>query len=140
MNGRLYDPVLGRFLCPDNYVQMPEGSFILGNKNTVADATNATFQHEYGHYLQSQTMGWGYMFKVAIPSFVSAAVKKSENHKYRSFERDANNRAFKYFNKYVKGFYVSKDEYPHNSHGWNFIKNPLVDKTEREKYVNYYDL
>ena len=26
MNGRLYDPVLGRFLSPDNYVQMPESS------------------------------------------------------------------------------------------------------------------
>lgn len=26
MNGRLYDPVLGRFLSPDNYVQMPDNS------------------------------------------------------------------------------------------------------------------
>ena len=26
MNGRLYDPVLGRFLSPDNYVQAPESS------------------------------------------------------------------------------------------------------------------
>lgn len=26
MKGRLYDPVLGRFLSPDNYVQMPENS------------------------------------------------------------------------------------------------------------------
>ena len=26
MNGRLYDPVLGRFLSPDNYVQMPDFS------------------------------------------------------------------------------------------------------------------
>ena len=26
MNGRLYDPVLGRFFSPDNYVQMPENS------------------------------------------------------------------------------------------------------------------
>ena len=24
MNGRLYDPVLGRFFSPDNYVQMPD--------------------------------------------------------------------------------------------------------------------
>ena len=24
MNGRLYDPILGRFLSPDNYVQMPD--------------------------------------------------------------------------------------------------------------------
>ena len=26
MNGRLYDPVLGRFLSPDNYVQLPDFS------------------------------------------------------------------------------------------------------------------
>ena len=26
MNGRLYDPALGRFLSPDNYVQMPDNS------------------------------------------------------------------------------------------------------------------
>jgi len=26
MNGRLYDPVVGRFLSPDNYVQMPDFS------------------------------------------------------------------------------------------------------------------
>ena len=26
MNGRLYDPVLGRFFSPDSYVQMPENS------------------------------------------------------------------------------------------------------------------
>lgn len=26
MNGRMYDPLLGRFLSPDNYVQMPENS------------------------------------------------------------------------------------------------------------------
>ena len=26
MNGRLYDPLLGRFLSPDNYVQMPDNS------------------------------------------------------------------------------------------------------------------
>lgn len=26
MNGRLYDPVLGRFFSPDNYLQMPDNS------------------------------------------------------------------------------------------------------------------
>jgi RHS repeat-associated protein len=26
MNGRLYDPVVGRFLSPDNYVQMPDNT------------------------------------------------------------------------------------------------------------------
>ena len=30
MNGRLYDPWLGRFLSPDNYVQMPNNSQSFG--------------------------------------------------------------------------------------------------------------
>ena len=30
MNGRLYDPVIGRFLSPDNYVQLPDFSWVIG--------------------------------------------------------------------------------------------------------------
>ena len=30
MNGRLYDPVLGRFFSPDSYVQMPGNSQSFG--------------------------------------------------------------------------------------------------------------
>ncbi len=44
MNGRLYDPVLGRMLSPDNYVQMPDNtqnfnrySYVLNNPLKYTD-------------------------------------------------------------------------------------------------------
>ncbi|MDZ7743887.1 MAG: hypothetical protein U5Q03_19680 [Bacteroidota bacterium] len=43
------------------------GSYING-RNLVADPyTDDLFRHEYGHVLQSQLMGWGYIPNVAIP-------------------------------------------------------------------------
>lgn len=120
------------------------GSFIVGNRQTVADPNNTTFQHEYGHYLQSQEMGLGYMFGVGIPSFVSAI--KEDNHKFKSFERDANWKAFVYFNKHLgDAFYTSPEDWdaiknhltPHSS-GWNFWGNPLVKEgTSHDHYVDY---
>ena len=50
MNGRLYDPVLGRFLSPDNYVQMPDNSqsfnrysYCLNNPLKYTDASGELF-------------------------------------------------------------------------------------------------
>jgi hypothetical protein len=40
--------------------------------------------HEYGHYLQSQSMGWAYLFKVGLPSFFSAKNSR-ENYAYREY-------------------------------------------------------
>jgi RHS repeat-associated protein len=34
------------------------GSYIIGGNSIRADANNPLFQHEYGHYIQSQKMGW----------------------------------------------------------------------------------
>ncbi len=48
------------------------GSYILGGRDLRADPNNPLFQHEYGHYLQSQSMGWGYIPRVGIPSLMSA--------------------------------------------------------------------
>lgn len=73
-------------------------NFIIGDEDTWADPNNSTFQHEYGHYLQSQALGWAYFSKVAFPSLLSAS-KKDGKHRYRPFEQDANYRAFKYFKK-----------------------------------------
>ena len=63
-----------------------------GNRGLYADPHNRLFQHEYGHYLQSQSMG---------PAF-------------QPFEQDANRRAFLYFNKNVDGFYQTEEEYLYN--------------------------
>ena len=110
------------------------GSYIAGGNSIEADPNNSLFQHEYGHYLQSQEMGLAYLAKVGIPSIRSAIVSGPGEHKYRSFERDANFRAFKYFNKNVDGFYESASG-TFDGTGWNFYYNPLLN--EENKYVDY---
>jgi hypothetical protein len=98
--------------------------------------------------LQSQDLGWSYLFKVGIPSLVSAA-KKDGNHKYKHFEQDANRRAFMYFNKNVDGFYQTEEQNQANRDaglriGWDFDKNPLdvnrIGSNSRRQYLDYYNL
>ena len=50
MNGRLYEPVLGRFFSPDNYVQMPGNSqnfnrysYCLNNPLKYTDPSGESF-------------------------------------------------------------------------------------------------
>lgn len=50
MNGRLYDPILGRFLSPDNYVQLPDFSqsfnrysYCLNNPSKYTDSSGELF-------------------------------------------------------------------------------------------------
>jgi hypothetical protein len=38
--------------------------------------------HKYGHYIQSQSMGWAYLPKVGIPSFLSV-MRSEDNYAYR---------------------------------------------------------
>jgi RHS repeat-associated protein len=70
------------------------------------------YMHEYGHYLQSQAYGWGYLVSVGLPSAIS--IKKSklitdkpnpnffETHDIQWFERRANKKAEEYFRKNYK--------------------------------------
>ena len=74
-------------------------NFIIGGKNLVAENGNELFQHEYGHYLQSEVLGPLYMSKVAIPSLFSKNTLSSPHHNNPA-EQDANIRAFKYFKEY----------------------------------------
>lgn len=117
------------------------GSYILGARGLTADPNNSLFQHEYGHYLQSQSMGWGYLSRVGIPSLFDAG--GSGKHKYHPIEQDANLRAFKYFNEHVEGFYQTSEEYFRNrtnkiQKGWDFRSNPLdPSKTDSWRYWDY---
>ena len=116
------------------------GSYIMGGSKVEADANNTTFQHEYGHYLQSQEMGWGYLSRVAVPSIMSASTD-SYNHKCYSVETDANRRAFEYFSKNVDGFFEdSKNSEPNL--GWNFIKHPMTgdSKFSLSSFTNMKDV
>lgn len=112
------------------------GSFISGSNSLKADPNNSIFQHEYGHYLQSQAMGWGYLSRIAIPSIISA--KNHKNHDFQPFEQDANRRAFLYFNKNVDGFYKT-EENKNDIYGWNFNNNPLDinHSSIRNTYIDY---
>jgi len=115
------------------------GPYISGNNTIEADPNNSLFQHEYGHYLQSQSMGWAYISRVGIPSLMSA---NDGYHKYQPFEQDANRRAFAYFNKHVSGFYKSPEDQSiyGNSKGWNFYDNPLdVNHIGANSRYDYYD-
>lgn len=123
----LYQPHWGAFTS---------GSFINGERGLYADPNNTLFQHEYGHYLQSQSMGWGYLPRVGIPSLMSA-MKKDGLHKYQQTEQDANRRAFLYFNKHVDGFYKSESE-KRDKRGWDFDINPL-DVNHTATSGTYYD-
>jgi hypothetical protein len=111
-------------------------NYIIGSRKLSANPHNSLFQHEYGHYLQSQEMGPAYLNRVGIPSLLSV-----DNHNYHPVEQDANRRAFLYFNKYVDGFYKSKEKLYDNTYGWNFKENPLDINNSNSpgQYVDYYD-
>lgn len=117
-------------------------SFINGSHSLAADPNNVLFQHEYGHYLQSQSMGPAYLSRIGIPSIMGAASFNDGNHDFQPYEQDANRRAFLYFNKHVEGFYQTEEQYNSNPNiGWNFYENPLdVNHTAtRGEYYDYND-
>ncbi|MEL6671844.1 MAG: FG-GAP-like repeat-containing protein [Bacteroidota bacterium] len=103
------------------------GSFIIGDNTMVADPNNPLFQHEYGHYLQSQEMGPAYFARIGIPSVISASTDPG-NHDWHPVEQDANRRAFLYFNERIPGFQDDADlssDFARLNLGWDFDRNPL---------------
>lgn len=102
---------------------MTLGNYIHGSTELGADPTNATFQHEYGHYLQSQSFGLGYMSKVAVPSLFSAG--SDHDHEFYIVEQDANARSIKYMNK--RGVL-----------DWDFEKHPIGSDVSRWEMENIY--
>ena len=85
------------------------GSYINGVRGLEARPDKPLFQHEYGHYRQSQSSGWFYMSKYAIPSALS-----SGKHGQNPVEQDANVRALEYFNNRIENF-----------RGWDFSINKI---------------
>jgi RHS repeat-associated protein len=102
------------------------GSFINGDNQLRADPCNHLFQHEYGHYIQSQNFGIFYLSRYGIPSGLNCLGDK--NHDNHPVEQDANIRAFKYFNKYI-------DSYS----GWDFDSNPIIGYDNSLPYNNPYN-
>lgn len=97
-----------------NWNAVTLGGYINGDESLEASPYNVLFQHEYGHYLQSQEMGYAYLQRVGLPSLLS---KDPKTHKYHPIEIDANRRAFMYFNQNV--FTEGNIDY------WIIRRNPL---------------
>lgn len=129
-----------------------QGSYIDFYRSNGTRVFNSLFQHEYGHYLQSQSLGLGYLIRVGVPSFLQASF--GGNHDFMNYEQDANMRAFRYFNENVPGFYTSPDEYntQYNDRNiasqkgekyrwpkWNFEENPLTLKDKYNLMIWYVD-
>jgi RHS repeat-associated protein len=99
MNGRLYDPVIGRFFSPDNFVQMPEFSqsynrysYCLNNPLKYVDPTgqlywlpgmdndgNVTYTSEKGDNLHTFQKQFGVKGKDALAIFKQAGLSTAEN-------------------------------------------------------------
>jgi RHS repeat-associated protein len=99
------------------------GSYINGQRGIQADPNNWLFQHEYGHYLQSQSSGWFYLPKYAIPSFIDAAT--SSDHDHHAVEQNANVRAYMYFKKHVTDFNVPDAAGNYINGKWHELDNPI---------------
>ena len=84
------------------------GTYIQGQRGIQADPKNILFQHEYGHYLQSQTSGLFYFSKYGLPSVFSKG--NNEKHGYHPAEVDANVRALTYFMEKEPGFTLANWE------------------------------
>lgn len=102
-----------------NYINISSPDGVPLDKNGhFSPMENPLYMHEYGHYIQSQEYGWGYLFSVGIPSLVSAGITNKgkrvtitelninkpitiSKHRTRWYERKANKKARDYFvNKY----------------------------------------
>ncbi len=123
----------------DDWGAVAQGSFIVGNSTLEANPNNPLFQHEYGHYLQSQAMGIAYYPRIGIPSILS---DNEAGHDFHPVEQDANRRAFLYFNRNVENFLNDIDLTsidPTNNLGWDFFRNPLnVDRSNtRLQHVDF---
>lgn len=68
------------------------GSFIIGDMTMLPNENDILMQHEYGHYLQSRSMGWGYLTRVGLPSLLDSGC-----HAIHPVEIDANRRARHFF-------------------------------------------
>jgi RHS repeat-associated protein len=95
------------------------GSFINGGRRLEADPNNTLFQHEYGHYLQSQASGPFYLQRYGIPSLLS-----SGDHDLHPVEQDANKRALRYLN----------EREGEGNFDWNEPSNPITGYNWNESY------
>ncbi|MDR2039059.1 MAG: RHS domain-containing protein [Bacteroidales bacterium] len=103
-SGRMYDPLVGRFLSPDPFVQAPEYSQSF-NRYFYCLNNPLIFTDPSGEFIFTALLSG-----IGIPSIFSAAKKDGQHYKFWT-ERRANKRASIYFNKY-HGVNWSYPNYP----------------------------
>ena len=79
------------------------GSFIMGDCDIEAKDDDELFQHEFGHYLQSQSHGLLWTFDYGIPSLIDSMINDYDKHNEFYTEQDANARSLRYFAKQYGG-------------------------------------
>lgn len=96
-----------------------KGSIPLDDNENFAPQKDPLYMHEYGHYLQSQEYGFGYLVSVGIQSIISATFSKKidtppySTHNNKWFEISANKKAADYFKKkYGVSWKSYEDSYP----------------------------
>lgn len=90
-----------------NFINITSYNIPIDSKGNFAPYNDPLYMHEYGHYLQSQEYGWGYLVSVGVPSLMSAINSKSlddppfSTHNFFWAEISANKKAKNYFeNRY----------------------------------------
>jgi RHS repeat-associated protein len=99
------------------------GSYIISENTIKVEPKDETFQHEYGHYLQSERFGPAYLFGWAIPSVINAW-KHPDTHNTYSTEIDASSRAHKYLFQHIPLFWQ-----------WRYRVNPVNQDALYEKII-----
>ena len=81
MNGRLYDPELGRMLSPDPYVQVPEYSqnfnrysYVMNNPLNLTDPTGFSWLGSIGDWLQENWVTVVVIVVVAVLTYFTAGI------------------------------------------------------------------
>lgn len=111
-----------------NWPGVSLGSYILADDRLRPDNNNKLFQHEYGHYLQSQRMGWAYLIRVGLPAIMSKG-----DHDRHPVEVSCNAEAWMYFHSTFPDF--KNDDKWGDTLGWNYYFNPFPDSVgERVLY------
>ncbi len=122
---------------PDSNKAVTLGNYIVGSRKIDADPRNEVFQHEYGHYIQSMMHGPAYLFTIGIPSLLNTMGWIGGEHKYFWTERDANNRAFKYFRQTVADFQY-RDWIMESHPTYEYRKNPNDPKLDSRERTSMY--
>lgn len=109
-----------------NWGAFTQSNYIIGDNTIEASEYNYLFQHEYGHYIQSQQYGLLYYGTFAIPSLIDASSKR--DHNLFKTEQDANIRALEYFNDKLENFNPQTD--------WNHRENPIIGYNPNKNITN----